>query len=196
MPRHLPAAILLLSLLLRLALAAAGGQCFFWDEDRYYRGVQLYRALLSVDFPAAGQIVAMPEHALFPWVGAVVAAGQHAFAQLTAFGDWTRPECPSLTLGIAAALLSLFSTLNLALLHRLALRLGASAEEALWALLLMATANTAFYYSRHLLPYECAISAALLALVVGLGPPTLARAFLCGLLTGATYHLYNGYWFL
>ena len=31
--------------------------------------------------------VALPEHALFGWVGALVTAAQHALAQLTPYGD-------------------------------------------------------------------------------------------------------------
>ena len=195
-PRHFPAAILLLSLLLRLVLAAQGGQYFFGDEGRYDRGIQLYRALAGGDLPAVAGIAALPEHALFPWVGALVTAAQHALAHLTPFGNWSQPENIGFTIWIAAAVLSLFSTLNLLLLHRLALRAGAGAEEAAWALLLMAAANSAFYYSRHLLPYDCALSAGLAALVVALGRPTLPRALVAGLLTGTAYHLYNGYWFL
>lgn len=196
MPRFSPAAILLVSLVLRVALAAQGGQYFFGDEGRYDRGLQLYRALVAADFPGVSTILAQPEHALFAWLGAVLSAAHHALAHFTPFGNWSQPEFAGFTVWIAAALLSLFSALNLALLHRLALRAGASAEEAAWSLLLMAAANTAFYHARHLLPYDCALAAALAALVVGLGPPTLLRAAAAGLLTGATYHLYNGYWFL
>lgn len=196
MLRHFPAAILLVSLVLRIVLAAQGGQYFFGDEGRYDRGLQLYRAVTTGDFSAAAGIVAQPEHTLFPWVGTLVTAAQHALAHLTPFGDWSRPEHVGFTIWLGAAVLSLFSTLNLLLLHRLALRAGASVEEAAWALLLMAAANTAFYHARHLLPYDCALAAALAALVVGLGAPTTVRAGASGFILGLSYHLYNGYWFL
>ena len=163
---------------------------------RPHRGIQLYRALAAADFSGVATILAQPEHVLFTWLGAVLSAAPHALAHLTPFDNWSQPEFAGFTIWLAAALLSLFSTLNLALLHRLALRAGASAGEAAWALLLMAVANTAFYHARHLLPYDCALAAALAALVVGLGPPSLLRAATAGLLTGATYHLSNGYWFL
>ena len=185
-----------MSLLLRLGLALQGGQYFFGDEGRYDRGIELYRAVASGDLGAAAGIVALPEHTLFPWVGALVTAVQHALAHFTPFGDWSHAEYAGFTIWIAAAVLSLFSTLNLALLHRLALRAGAGPAEAAWALLLMAAANTAFYHARHLLPYDCALAAALAALVVGLGAPTRRRSFAAALLAGLTYHLYNGYWFL
>ncbi len=152
MPRFFPAAILLVSLLLCLALAAQGGQYDFADEDRYDLGIQLYRALSTGDLPGVAAVAALPGHTLFLWIGALVTAAHHAPAHLTPFGNWSQPEFTSFTVWIAAALLSLFSTLNLALLNRLAPRAGASAGEAAWALLLKAVANTAFYHARHLLP--------------------------------------------
>ena len=191
-PRPFPAAILLLSLPLLLILALQGGQYFSGDEGRYDRGIPLDRTLAGGDFPAATAVAALPEHTLFPWVGALVTAAQKALAHLTPYGDWSHPEFVGFTIDLGAAVLSLYSTLNLFLLSPLALRAGAGAEEAAWAVLLMAAANSAFCYSRHLLPSECALSAALAALVVGLGPPTRRRAFVAGLLTGTAYHLYNG----
>jgi hypothetical protein len=195
-PRFLVVAILGVSLALRVALAWQGGQYFFGDEERYDRGVHLYQALAGGDFTAARAIAAQPEHALFPWLGALVTAGQHLLAQLTPRGDWSHPENISLTLGFGAALLSLFSALNLWLTHRLVRAAGASETEARWALLAMAASNTAFYYARHLLPYDCALAAALGALCLGLRAPSAARAFGCGALAGVAYGLYNGYWFL
>ncbi len=195
--RHAVALILLVSLALRLALVWQGGQYFFGDEGRYDRGVQLYLAAHSGDWAKARMIAMLPEHMLFTWTSALVTGGQHLLAQFTPHGQWAaHPVHVTFTMWLGAALLSVFSTLNLLLTHRLARVLGASEEEAAWTLLLMATANAAFYYARHLLPYECALSAALLALIVGLGGATRARAFAGGLLAAATYGLYNGYWFL
>ncbi len=196
MTRLFPAAILLGSFLLRLALALQGGRYYFGDEARYDRGVQLYRALAAGDASSLRDIVAMPEHALFSWVAAAITAVQRVISWFTPFSDWQQPANIASTMWVAAPVLSLFSTLNLFLGYRLARVAGASREEARWALLLLAAANTAFYYSRHLLPYDCALSATLGALVVGLGRPTGGRALACGLCGGLTYGLYNGYWFL
>lgn len=168
-PRPFPAAILLLSLPLLLILALQGGQYFFGDEGRYDRGIPLDRTLAGGDFPAATAIAALPEHTLFPWIGALVTAAPTALAHPTPYGDWSPPEFAGFTIGLGAAVLSLFSTLNLFLLSRLALRAGPGAEEAAWAVLLMAAAHSAFCYSRHLLPSECALSAALAALGALLG---------------------------
>jgi hypothetical protein len=191
------AAILAASAALRFAICARGGQYFIGDEERYDRSVRLYLAAICGDWHAVRGVLALPEHPLFVWVGAAATAVQHALAQATPFGDWGRhPEGALFTMGLGACVLSLFSTANILLVYRLARTLGADRGESLWAALLMAASNTSFYYARHLLPYDCAISAALMALVVGLRSPACWRAATCGVLAAFAYHLYNGYWFL
>lgn len=192
---HVPL-LLAVALSLRLVLVAHGGQYYFGDEERYNRGVVLYQALAAGDWSQVRSLASLPEHALFPWLTALVTAGQHLLAQFTPYGDWTQPQHVVRTMGLGSALLAVFSVLNLWLVHRLARVAGADEATAGWALLLMAAANTAFYHARHLLPYDCAISAALLGLVVGLRAVRPVTAWTSGLLIGATYGLYNGYWFL
>jgi hypothetical protein len=185
------------SVVLRVALCARGGQYFFGDELRYDRAVQLYFAVANWDTHAVREILALPDHALFTWMGALVTAAQRILALATPYGDWSHHrEFAGFTIRLGSCVLSLFSALNVLLVYRLARVLRADREEAVWAALVMAASNTAFYYSRHLLPYDCAISAALLAMLAGLGAPTVPRAALCGILAGCAYHLYNGYWFL
>jgi hypothetical protein len=191
------AAILGASAALRFIACCRGGQYFFGDEERYDRSVRLYLALAHGDWRAARAVLAMPEHALFAWVGAAATAIQHLLAQATVFGDWGRhPEGILFTVGLGACVLSLFSTANILLVYRLARSLGGDREEALWAALLMAASNTSFYFSRHLLPYDCAIFAGLLALAVGLRAPVSWRAAASGALAACACLLYNGYWFL
>ena len=189
--------IVAVSVFLRLVLCESGGQYFFGDELRYGRAVQLYFALASGDTHAVREILALPDHSLFTWLGAVVTAVQRVLAQATPYGDWGHhPEFAAFTIRLGSCVLSLFSALNVLLVYRLARAVRADREEAVWAALVMAVSNTAFYYSRHLLPYDCAICAGLLAMLAGLGAPTVPRAALCGILAGCAYHLYNGYWFL
>lgn len=185
------------SVCLRVALALQGGQYFFGDEGRYDRGIQLYLALVGGQFPGVREILAMPEHALFPWVGMITTAIQQALATLSGSGDWTNhPERIAFTISYGAAALGLLSALNLWLVHRIALASGAGGAEAGWALALMAAANSGFYFSRHLLPYDCAISVMLLALLIGMRFPSSGRTVVCGAIAGTVYHLYNGYWFV
>ena len=190
------ALLLLVSAGLRIGLAARGGQYFFGDEARYDRGVELYLALLRGDGAAVGAVLARPEHALFTAVGAAVTAAQHGLAQFTPYGDWSHPENVGFTMWLGAAVLGLFGVANIRLVHRLARAAGAGDAEALWAAGLMAAANAPFYFSRHLLPYPCALCVALAGLVVGLERASWRRLWLAGLLTGASYHVYNGYWYL
>jgi hypothetical protein len=191
------AGVVAASAVLRIGLCARGGQYFFGDELRYDRSVQLYFALAAGDANAIRGILAQPDHALFTWLGALVTAVQHLLALATPYGDWSRhPEYAGFTIRLGSCVISLFSALNVLLVHRLARALGADREEALWAALAMAVSNTAFYYARHLLPYDCAISAALLAMLAGMGARSPGRAALCGILAGCAYGLYNGYWFL
>ncbi len=194
-PRLFPLGVLALATVLRVALAWSGGQYFHFDEARHERGVWIYIGLLRGDATPARTVAAMPEHALFPWVGAVVTAGQHLLAQATPHADWSRPENVHATVGLGAALLALFSAANLALAHRLARVAGARVEEANAALLLLAASNVAFYHARFLLPYDCSLTALLASLLLALHRPTAGRAFAAGLLLGAAYHLYNGNWY-
>ncbi len=190
------AAVIGVSLVLRLILAASGGQYYFGDEERYDYGVRFYLSLHQGNWSIWREMATLPGHVLYPWLGAAVTAGQHFLAQLTPYGDWSQPQNVVFTMWLSAALLSLFSTANVFLVYHLAQVIGASEQEARWTLLLMAASNTAFYFSRHLLPYEPAITAALLGLIIGLGQPTTTRALACGLLAGVAYGIYNGYWYL
>jgi len=195
-PRRLLAALLLVSAILRVALALQGGQFFLGDEARYTRGVAIYQALRTGDAAGLREELKWPEHAGFNFLNTAVAALQHALAQLTASGDWSQPQNIFASAPLAAAVLGLFSVLNIWLVHRLALAAGAGEAEALWAALLMAASNTLFYYSRHLLPYDSALSAALGAVWFALRGGTRARAAASGALAALAYGLYNGYWFL
>ena len=186
-------AILLIAVLLRLALVSGGGQFFFGDEGRHERGVALYLALRAGDASGLGAALARPEHIGFTLLGAGLTGLQHLTAQLGPYRDWQRPENVTFTFPLAAAWLALFSVLNIWLVHRIARRAGADETTAVWAALLMACSNTGFYYARHFLPYDAALSCALLAVWLGLDG---RRSLATGLLAGAAYHVYNGYWYL
>ncbi len=189
-------AILGISALLRVALALQGGQFFLGDEGRYSRGLAIYQAVRTGNASALQQELKWPEHAAFNYLTAGIAALQHGLAQFTTEGDWTQPQNMYATVHLAAAVLSLFSVFNIWLVHRLARGSGASEDEALWVALLMAASNTLFYYSRHLLPYDCALSAALGGLIFAVSGRTRVHHGWSGALAALAYGLYNGYWFL
>ena len=190
-------AILVASAALRFALCLRGGQYFLGDEERYDRGVSLYNSVAAGDTAAMRQVLGLPEHPLFAWLGAAITEVQRGVAAFTPYGDWGHhPENIAFGIWIAACILSIFSALNILLVALIARALGADWAEALWSALLMAVSNTALYFSRHLVPYDTAICAALASLLIGLGPRSLPRVFLSGALAAAVYCLYNGYWFL
>lgn len=187
--------ILLVALALRVSLALQGGQYFFGDESRHTRGLELYLALREGHGAAVRAVLAQPEHAAFTWLVAGLAPVQHALAALKGHGDWRNPNAVFASAALGAALLAALSVVGIALVHRLARDGGAAECEALLVAGLMAASNTLLYTSRHLLPYDVALTAWLGSLVL-VQHGGLRTALGGGLLTGITYHLYNGYWFL
>lgn len=194
-PARRLALILAVSLLARITLAVLGGQYFLGDEPRYHRGISLWLAASSGRWAEARDILGQPEHAAFTWLGAALTPFQHVLARFTGHGDWADPGNIYASSAIAAALLSIFSVVNILLLYRLAKAAGASEDEAQFAALLAAASNTLFYFSRHLLPYDAALSAWLGSLLCATSRDR-GRRLASGIFAGLTYHLYNGYWFL
>lgn len=194
-PRRALLLILAASLAARLLLAAQGGQYFFGDEERYHRGLDLYHALAEARWADARGLLALPEHAAFAWLGALLGPLQQLGAWSGGQGDWSQPANIYASAAWAAGLLGLFSAGCLWLVHRLAIATGADESAAFAAALLAACSNTLFYFSRHLLPYDVALCAWLGGLLLATRLGTRAQ-FLSGLLVGLTFHLYNGYWFL
>lgn len=188
--------LLATSVVLRVALALQGGQEFIGDEPRYLRGPILLKNLLAGEWDWVRAVVKQPEHAGFTYVVLLVAPFHQALAALGDYGDWSRTENISASLPLAAAVLGLFSTLNLWLIHRLALHGGASQREAGMAALLAAGSNSLFYYSRHLLPYDSSLTLALSGMIFSVSGTTRTRQLLGGVCAGLTYEIYNGYWFL
>ena len=90
---------------------------------------------------------------------------------------------------------SLFSVANIWLVGGIARRLGATATESALASALLALSCTYFYYARHLVPYDVALTWGLLAIYVGVKPDAPAQSSLwCGVLAGCAFYTYDGYW--
>ena len=185
--------LLLACALMRVGLVLGGGQHFFWDERRYDRGLKLYQALRVGDLPVVRAVLADPAHFAFTPVSVAVVALQHLGAQATRWADWERGENILASRPMATGLLAFASVLNIALAYAIARRATGDIFTARWVALLMAGANTGFYYARHFFPYDLALGSALASILVGIGGRRSLRA---GLLAGVTYHLYNGYWYL
>lgn len=188
-------AILLGGGLCRLTLALLGGEGMHGDEHRYYRGVFFMYHTVRGDFEEWKNFPSVNAHPGFTLVAAAVAPAHWALAKLTQ----SRPGDFSFTIyasnRIGAALLGLFSTLNLWLLYLVARRAGAGRDEALWAALLAAASLALTVYARHLLPYDASLTFFLLAFLAG-QRATPFRAGLAGAGLAFGYAVYNGHWYL
>jgi hypothetical protein len=173
--------VLLISLILRWILIFRGGQYFNSDETRYLVSLAAARLLWQGELnEALRQFTISPEHLGFKVVGIIPALTEHIVG-------------PSLVL--PAIFFSLFSVLNLFLIFLLAQRNQASSNESLYALFFAASCLSLLYYSRHLIPYDLAMSLGLMALYVALLPSQTARTSLaCGGLSFLCFITYNGYW--
>ena len=195
--RNLLLVIVVLATAERLWLAFAGGQYFFWDENRFEQFYRFYQAALAHDTATLGELFARPDYPLYTCLGMVVVAGQHALSRLfTPYGDWSLPQNPFLTSGIACSLLALSSVVCIVLVYRLARAYGGDRTEATWAAALLAASNSHLYYSRHLLPYDAALACALGALLTGRQARSSLALVSAGGLLGLSFSIYNGYWYL
>ncbi|HVS52988.1 MAG TPA: hypothetical protein VHD62_11595 [Opitutaceae bacterium] len=189
-------ALLAISAALRVALALRGGQYFFGDELRYSRGALIYLGILQHNAAQIAAGAGSPEHPGFILLTTALAPLQHLLAALTGHGDWHNVANFYASAPEGAMLLGLFSVLNLWLVHRIARAAGGSRREADGAALLAACSAGLFYFSRHLLPYDAALSAGLASLLCAFRARTWRGHFLAGVFAGACYALYNGYWFM
>ncbi len=172
----------MISLWLRLLLIDAGGQFYWPDEVRYFRSRQAAATVLSGDFRTAAAALYSPDHFLFKVIGIIP-----ALAEMKIGPD---PRIP-------AYFLAIFSTLNIWLIWQVARRSGAGPKEALIVAGFFAASNSIFYYSRHILPYDPALTFALAALLAAVGGTgKYLSAFAVGLAAGGTILTYNGYWII
>ncbi len=175
--------IILASLLFRVVLISRGVQNTP-DDVRYLRALDLMN---SHDF---GALLTTYDHLGFTLISFVPAAFHRFAAQ-------TSGQPLDTLFAVPALILSLASLGCIVLVHKIALRVGASDREALIAALLCALTNCLYYWSPYVLPYDASMFTALLALYVGLrGDHIKRRAFYVGLLGFSTFLIYNAHWIL
>ena len=181
-------AILAASWIVRIALAASGGQYFFPDETRFDRSLEFVRMLAAGHLAdALRHLVERPDHAGWTVVGLIPATFATVLGAVTG-------RAPEQFAYVVAMLLSLASVSSIALIFQVARRLGASPGESLAAAVMLSLSASFFYWSRHLMPYDSAMALALAATWVGLRRGGAARSFATGLLAGSGFLVYNGYW--
>lgn len=174
--------LIALALILRVFLVFGGGQFFIPDEDRYFSSRKAvdhfkhgqWRAGFAEPFEAG-------DHVGFKFIGILPALIEQALGRQDAH--------------VPALFFSLFSVLNLALIWRIAHRLGGE-TCGYWALFLAATSSTLFYNTRHLLPYDTSLCLALTALLLAVQPAWRGQSPAVGFVAGWAFLTYYGYWTL
>ena len=184
--------VAIVSAVLRFDLVLRGGQLYWPDESRILRTwVVLKRPTEALDYILhVGPM--NPSHWFYTFLAI-------PFALIQALYMWLRgipldTETVKANLWVMALGTCLFSVASIILVYMVAKRAGASEYESLAAAVFLATANSMFYFSRHLFSYDAAMALALLALWIGLREGTLWRSFACGLIAGLAFSTYNGYW--
>jgi hypothetical protein len=181
--RHPHRALVLLAFvafLLRVALVLRGGQLYWPDERRYLDARQMVAELTSGELKQPLLQLSMPDHPLFKAI-AMLPATVEQYAGLN-------PHIPGI-------FLAAFSAANIALVGLIALRAGASGGEAVLAAFVAATSASFFYFSRHLVPYDMAMTFGLASVLVGMKREwSAASSWWCGALAGCTFLTYGGYW--
>ncbi len=173
--------ILFVSLILRWILILRGGQYYNSDETRYEVSLAAARLLWQGQVgEALRQFTISPEHLGFKVIGTLPALTEHLIG-------------PSLV--APAIFFSFFSVLNLYLIFLLSRRSQASLNESIYALFFAGSCLSLLYYSRHLFPYDMAMSFGLMALYIALDQnPTMKISLVCGGLSFLCFITYNGYW--
>ena len=180
------AAVLALTLAIRLVLVSRGGQYFFYDEGKF--GTSRDAAALL----ARGHVREALVFAIEPHVNSYA---DHIGFKL--FG--IVPQFLELRLGgddrISAGFFSVFSSLNVLLLAAIAGRLAGSRRAFDLTLVAGALSATLLIYSRFLVPYDLSLCFALLAIWIGVRRPAgYLRSVLVGSLSAWAFFCYYGYW--
>ena len=159
-----------------MVIVVAGGQFYWPDEDRYRQS----RAMVGILAPGEAKPAVSLDHFLFKAIGRAPAALESAYLE---------------DARIPATFFALFSVVNILLLAGIARRLGADAVESGLVALLFAASTSFLYFTRHLLPYDVAMTFGLLAIRAGITPDMSWRTSLvCGAWASLCFLTYFGYW--
>lgn len=193
--------LIIASTLLRALLVSSGGQTFFVDEARFVNGHYLLSSIVSGSLSESLELILnSPAHTGFIFFSTVTEGLRYLYLFIVTGGTIAPYELtlnPQLGIKIASFILSLPSVMNIALLYAIIRRAGGKEGEALLGAALMSASCSMFYYSRHLVPYDCSIMLSLLALWIGVSSEKKTlHSFVCGFLACLALLTYNGYWIL
>jgi Dolichyl-phosphate-mannose-protein mannosyltransferase len=180
--------LLALASLLRLMLVVQGGQLYWPDERLYTQVLDTFDLHQGYWFDILKALFSTQDHLGFALISAPIAAIQFAIGHALSRSGNGLMLLPGIVLSQA-------SVISIALVYAIARRAGRDRVEALIAAALMASATTMFYYARHLLPYDVALTLGLLALWCAIGT-SRRDSLMCGAAASAAFITYNGYWLL
>jgi len=178
----LSVATLAVALALRLALAWGGGQGSWPDESRF---LSAREAMIQFSLG----------HPKVAWL-AMIGSADHPFFKVASLPAALGDRLFGTSDRRAAAYLGLYSVALLALIGASTRAAGASRREAWLAVFFATGANSLFYYTRHLLPYDVSLAFCMGSLALAMGPTSALRSFFAGFLAGLGFLTYDGYWML
>ena len=184
--------VVFFSLAIRLILVLRGGQFFWSDEFRYFKARYLAVQMAQGHWGDILRFIAIDvEHSFFTLVASIPAFAQYLF---NSTHGMDMEFDVFATAWLPAAILSLASVLSILLVYDICRRAGGDRLEASIAAFFMACSTTMLYNARHLLPYDCSLAIALLALRHTLGREgRLGASIACGVLACLAYLTYNGH---
>ena len=179
---------------LRFMLTRRGGQYFDWDEHRYGFSTLMLERLRAGDLGGVLDILfRYPEHPGFKIFGLGPAVLQQALHPGQPISDMRQASGEWLT----AFVFSLSSACAIGLTYAVGRRAGASERESLFAAFLMFASTSMLMHARHFFPYDLALALGMLAAWVALSPADrVVDSIGTGLLAGAAFSTYFGYWLL
>ena len=177
-------AILLVSVGLRVWLAAGGGQGYWPDENRYHISRLVVAAATEGHWrEATGHLLGAADHIFFRFIGLVPATLERLLFPANAVPT-----------GFAAGFFGLFAVGAIALVWLIAREETKDEPTASWCAFFYAGCVTGFFFTRHYFPYDPAICVLLLGWWLGLRSRSPFQHWRTGVVVGLGYLTYNAYW--
>ena len=184
----------------RIWASFQGGQFFIVDELRYNAGHHLISQIF--DFQYAGALkyfLSNSAHTLFTLFAAIAEVVRY-LALVTFYDSNIKPfelNLSDIGIEVSSCVLSISSAINIILVYFVVISFGGTKLQSLVASFLMLLSTSNFYFSRHLVPYDLAMTLSLISLYFA-GKVNLSsrNAILCGFFSGISTLTYFGYWIL
>ena len=189
-----------MGLIPRIWASIQGGQFFIVDELRYNAGHHLISQIFDFQYAEALKyFLSNSAHTFFTLFAAIAEVARY-LALVTFYDSNIKPyelNLSDIGIEVSSCVLSISSAINIVLVYLVVISFGGTKSQSLMASFLMLLSTSNFYFSRHLVPYDLAITFSLLSLYfsgkVNSGP---RNAILCGFFSGISTLTYFGYWVL